>query len=342
MILSFMKSSCYVKISLMKTKVFSGIKPSGDMTLGNYLGMLKPAMDAQKGKENIFCIVDLHAITTPQEPKSLKKRTIDVAKLYLAAGLDLRVSSLFVQSHVSAHSELGWVLNCFTYFGEASRMTQFKDKHGMKGENVTVGLFDYPVLMAADILLYDTNEVPVGDDQRQHVELCRDIAIRVNNKYGRVFTVPSVVTQKEGARIMSLTKPEEKMSKSDDDANGYVLILDKPEVIRAKFARAVTDSGSDIKYDPKKKPGISNLLNILSVCTGVSIPTLEKKYIGLNYGQFKKDVADSVISTLKPVQEKYYSLKDTDVIKILRDGAKKVTPIAEKTLTRVKTSVGLG
>lgn len=325
----------------MKTKVFSGIKPSGEMTLGNYLGMLKPAMDTQKGKENIFCVVDLHAITIPQDPILLKKRTIEVAKLYLAAGLNPKISTLFVQSHVPAHAELGWILNCFTYFGEASRMTQFKDRHKMKGENVTVGLFDYPVLMAADILLYDSTEVPVGDDQRQHVELCRDIALRINNKFGKIFVIPKVVTKTEGARIMSLTKPNEKMSKSDDDINGYILILDKPETIRAKFARAVTDSGSEIKYDPKNKPGISNLLNILSVCTDVSISALEKKYQKSNYGHFKAYVADAVINSLKPIQDKYYALKDKEVEKILKDGAKKVAPIAEKTLTRIKTKIGL-
>jgi tryptophanyl-tRNA synthetase len=275
----------------MKTKVFSGIKPSGELTLGNYLGMLKPAIDTQKGKESIFCIVDLHAITVAQDPKILKKRTIEVAKLYLASGLNPKYSSLFVQSHVSAHSELGWILNCYTYFGEASRMVQFKDRHSIKSENVTVGLFDYPVLMAADILLYNTTEVPVGDDQRQHVELCRDIALRVNNRYGKIFVVPSVVTGKEGARIMSLTKPNEKMSKSDDDKNGYILMLDKPGVIREKFAKAVTDSSAEIKFDPKNKPGISNLLNILSVCTGKSITSLEKIYIGSNYGSFKSEVS---------------------------------------------------
>lgn len=325
-----------------KKRVFSGIKPSGDMTLGNYLGMLKPAMEGQAGKDNIFCVVDLHAITVPQDPETLRRRTTEIAKIYLASGLDLDTSILFVQSHLPEHSELAWMLNCFTYFGEANRMVQFKEKYHAKGENVTVGLFDYPILMAADILLYDTNEVPVGDDQRQHVELCRDIAIRMNKKFGKMFIVPEPKVLAEGARIMNLTNPKIKMSKSDNNPNEYILMLDEPNIIRKKISRAVTDSGSEIKYDPKNKPGISNLLNILSACTNEKISTLEKNYKGKTYGEFKNDVAEAIVSTLEPIQVRYNELKDEEVRKILSDGAQKAAPIAAATLSRVKSKIGLG
>jgi tryptophanyl-tRNA synthetase len=326
----------------MKTKrVFSGIKPSGDLTLGNYLGMLKPAMDAQEGKENIFCVVNYHAITVPQDKKMLQKRTLDVAKMYLAAGLDLKKSVLFVQSDIHEHTELGWILNCYTYFGETSRQVQFKDKYRVKEEAVTVGFFDYPVLMAADILLYDAKEVPVGDDQKQHVELCRDVAQRFNKKYGKIFTVPTVTFKSEGARIMNLKNPTAKMSKSDDDPNGYIMMLDKPDVIRKKFAKAVTDSGSEIKFDKSNKPGVSNLLNIMSVCTGKSIKSLEKEFTGRNYGELKSAVADSVVAVLEPFQEKYNSYSDKQIRKILSDGAKKVRPLAIKKIGEVKSAIGI-
>jgi len=322
-------------------RVFSGVKPSGDMTLGNLLGMLTPAMNAQKGKENIFCVVNYHAITVPQDPVILKKRTIEVAKYYLASGLDLKNSTLFVQSEITEHTELGWIINCFTHFGEANRMVQFKDKYRVKGTNVSVGLFDYPMLMAADILLYDADEVPVGDDQKQHVELCRDIAERMNSKFGKIFTVPRPTIKAEGARIMSLTNPREKMSKSDDNANSYILLLDKPETIRAKFARAVTDSESSIYFNPEKKPGVSNLLNILSVCTKKGIKELEKQYQDSSYAQFKSDVAEAVIKLLTPIQKKYYSYKDNEVRKILDKGAKKVKPLAVRKLKQVKKAIGI-
>lgn len=325
----------------MKKKVFSGIKPSGELTLGNYLGMLKPAMDAQEGKENIFCVVNYHAITVHQEPKELSRRTIDIAKMYLAAGLDLERSLLFVQSDLSEHTELGWILNCFTGFGEASRMVQFKDKHRVKGESVTVGLFDYPVLMAADILLHDTDEVPVGEDQKQHVELCRDIAERINNRFGPIFKVPSVVTKEEGARIMSLTNPAEKMSKSDEDPNGSIALLDSAAEIRKKFSRAVTDSGKEIVFDQKKKPGISNLLNILSVTTGTSIKELERTYQDKSYGEFKADVAEAVIEILAPFQERFHSYSETEVRKILTEGATKARRQAQAKLAEVKKALGI-
>lgn len=324
-----------------KIRVFSGIKPSGDMTLGNYLGMLAPAMNSQAGKDNIFCVVNYHAITVPQEAQILKKRTIEIAKMYLAAGLDLKNSVLFVQSDISEHTELGWILNCFTHFGEANRMVQFKDKYRVKGANVTVGLFDYPMLMAADILLYDTEEVPVGDDQKQHVELCRDVAERMNAKFGPIFTMPRPTIKAEGARIMSLTNPKEKMSKSGENPNSYILLLDKPEVIQAKFARAVTDSDSKIVFDLEKKPGISNLLNIMSVSQRVGIDKLEEKYKDKSYSEFKKDVAEAVVKLLEPFQKKYYALKDREVRQILEKGAKKVRPLAQKKLLTVKKAIGI-
>lgn len=324
-----------------KPRVFSGIKPSGEMTLGNYLGMLVPAMDSQKGKENIFCVVNYHAITVPQDPQKLAKRTIEIAKMYLAAGLDLKNSTLFVQSDVPEHTELAWILNCFTYFGEANRQVQFKDKYRAKGANVTVGFFDYPVLMAADILLYDAEEVPVGDDQKQHVELCRDIAKRFNAKYGPVFTIPKATIKKEGARIMSLTNPREKMSKSDENPASYILLLDSSQDIEEKFSRAVTDSGSEIKYDREKKPGISNLLNILAVCEEKTIPEIEIEYRDKNYSKLKKDVAATVIKRLKTFQDKYKQINDSEVLKILKKGAQKVKPLAAAKLAKVKKAIGI-
>jgi tryptophanyl-tRNA synthetase len=323
-------------------RVFSGIQPSGNMHLGNYLGAILTWVREQNEKENIFCVVDEHAITVPQDPKVLNKRILEVAKVYLAAGIDPKKSQLFVQSSRPEHAELGWILNCFTYVGELNRMIQFKDKSQNKGETVTAGLYDYPALMAADILLYNTDQVPVGEDQKQHVELTRDIAQRMNKKFGRLFVVPEYYTVKEATRIMSLTDPKVKMSKSDDNENSRIEMLDSPEIIRKKFARAVTDSGNEIKFDKEKKPGISNLLNILSVVTEIEIKDLEKKYQGVSYGQFKSDVAEAVIELLAPFQERYQKLDDKKVKKILEEGSKKVAPMATDTLARVKKAVGLG
>lgn len=325
-----------------KPRVFSGIKPSGDLHLGNYLGAIVTWVREQDEKENIFCIVDEHAITVAQIPKILKKRTLEIAKIYLASGINPKKSHIFVQSLRPEHTELGWILNCFTYFGEANRMTQFKDQYRVKGQNVTVGLFDYPVLMAADILLYNTDQVPVGEDQKQHVEITRDIAERMNKKFGKLFVVPEYYTVKEATRIMSLTDPKVKMSKSDDNPNSRIEMLDAPEVIRKKFSKAVTDSENVIKFDKENKPGISNLLNILSACTETPIKELEKKYKDVSYGQFKSDVAEAVIALLAPFQENYKNLKDKEVIKILEKGAREVAPIATETLNRVKKAVGLG
>ncbi len=328
----------------MATKrVFSGIQPSGDLHIGNYLATIYKWVKEQDTKDNIFCVMDLHSITVPQDATRLKERTIEIAKIYLAAGINLDRSIVFVQSSRPEVSELCWILNCYTPFGEASRMTQFKDKSKTKGESVSVGLFDYPVLMAADILLYDTDEVPVGDDQKQHVEICRDIAERVNKRYGtEVFQIPEFTTNKAATRIMSLTDPTVKMSKSDENPKSRIEILDTSDNIRKKLASAVTDSDNEIRFDKDKKPGISNLLNILSVCTETSVPELEKKYKGVSYGEFKKDVAEAVIVLLTPFQEKYASLTDDYVIEVLRDGATLVAPKAAETLARVKETIGLG
>ncbi len=325
-----------------KERVFSGIKPSGEMTLANYLGMLAPAMKAQRGKENIFSVVNYHAITVPQNSSLLEERTLGIAKIYLAAGLDLNTSTLFVQSDIYEHTELCWILNCITSFGHASRMTQFKDQYKAKSKDISVGLFDYPILMAADILLYDTTEVPVGDDQKQHVELARDIAEKFNKRFGKTFVVPKPIITKEGARIKSLTNPEVKMSKSDENPNSYILLTDTPDVIKKKITKATTDSDGKIKYNPKEKPGVSNLLNILSVCTNIPIKELENKYKNSNYGEFKNDVAQRIIDLLTAFQEKYKSYSANEVKNILNKGAKKVKPLAEKKMKEVRKRVGIG
>ena len=325
-----------------KKRVFSGIQPTGNLHLGNYLGTILNWVRNQAEKENIFCIVDLHAITVPQDPKDLQMRINETAKVYLAAGIDPAKSSIFVQSSRPEHAELAWILNNFTYFGELKRMTQFKDK-GRGKEHVSIGLFDYPVLMAADILLYDTNEVPVGADQKQHLEVCRDIAERVNKHYQEsIFVIPEPVIQKGSARIMSLIDPTSKMSKSDENDSSRINITDSPELMRKKFARAVTDSGSEIKFEATSKPGISNLLNILSVITQKSVSSLEKEYAKKNYGEFKLAVAEAVIEVLEPIQQKMKGLADNKVRGLLEEGATKVAPTAAETLRRVKNAVGLG
>lgn len=359
----------YVKILLMKKRVFSGVQPSGNLHIGNYLGAILTWVREQDKKENIFCIVDEHAITVPQNPKELQKRTLEIAKIYLAAGIDPKKSNIFVQSDRPEHAELGWIINCHAYMGELSRMTQYKVKRGetkyqtvnnhFKNNKVltkkefekidkkifndtSVGLFDYPALMAADILLYDTDEVPVGEDQKQHIEFTRDVAERMNNRYGKIFTVPSYYTVKEATRIMSLQDPTIKMSKSDENENSRIELLDSPEIIKKKFAKAVTDSKNKVKFDMKNQPGISNLLNIMAVCKNTSVSELEKKYKDISYGEFKNDVAESVIELLLPFQKRFYKLNDKEVDKILKDGAKNVANKAQSTLKRVKDAIGLG
>ena len=329
---------------MTKPIVFSGVQPSGELTIGNYLGALRNWVKMQEDYECIFCVVDLHAITVRQDPVALRKATLDVLALYLACGIDPNKSTIFVQSHVPEHTQLSWVLNCYTYFGEMSRMTQFKDKSARYAENINVGLFDYPVLMAADILLYQAKSVPVGDDQKQHLEITRDIAARFNALYGDIFTIPEIFLGKAGARIMSLQDPDKKMSKSDPLEKASIYLDDSEAIIRKKIASAVTDSDGIIKYDEVNKPGISNLLNILSCCTNKSISDLETEFEGVGYGEFKKAVADAIITLLMPIQEKYEKiLADKDYLnKVLDDGAQKASYFARKTLSKVKRKMGVG
>ncbi len=326
-------------------KVFSGIQPSGVIHLGNYLGAIKQWVVLQDEVDQaVFCVVDLHAITVSQDPEELRQNILSVAALYLAAGIDPAKSIIFVQSSRPEHAELAWILNTVTKMGELSRMTQFKDKSQKTNiESASVGLFDYPVLMAADILLYGTTDVPVGEDQKQHVELARDLAIRFNSKYGQTFVVPQTLIRKESARIMGLDDPAKKMSKSADSTLNYIGILDDAATISNKIKRAVTDSGSEIKASAEK-PAITNLLNIFAEVTGRSIAEIEQEYAGKNYGQFKEVLADAVIKYLDPIQKKYDKIiQDQDgLIKILENGSARAGEIAPKTLTEVKEKIGLG
>ena len=322
-------------------RVFSGVQPTGNIHLGNYLGALKQFVELQDDHECIYCIVDMHAITVPQDPKELRESILDVAALYLAVGIDPEKSIVFVQSDVPGHAELNWVLTCNSYTGELSRMTQFKDKSRGK-ESAPTGLFTYPVLMAADILLYDTDVVPVGNDQKQHIELTRDIAQRINNKYKKTFVVPDGRFMKAGARIMSLDDPTSKMSKSNENIHSRISLLDPPNKIKKSIMRATTDSDGIIKFDPENKPGVSNLLTIYSVLSGISIEDLEKKYEGCGYGDFKKDLVEVTVNALAPIQERYNEIRNSEeLIKILEDGAARANAIAEKTMKRVKDKFGL-
>ena len=323
-------------------RVFSGVQPTGNIHLGNYLGALKQFVELQDDHECIYCIVDMHAITVPQDPKELREHILDVAALYLAVGVDPKKSIVFVQSDVPGHAELSWVLTCNSYTGELSRMTQFKDKSKNK-ESAPTGLFSYPVLMAADILLYDTDIVPVGNDQKQHIELCRDIAIRVNNKYKKTFVVPEGRFLKEGARIMALDDPTKKMSKSAENIHSRISLLDEPSKIKKSIMKATTDSDGVVRFDVENKPGISNLLNIYSVLSGMSIPELEAKYEGKGYGDFKKDLVEVVVEALAPIKERYEEIRHSDeLIEILKDGAVRADAIAKQTMKRVKENFGLG
>ena len=323
-------------------RVFSGVQPTGNIHLGNYLGALKQFVELQDDHECIYCIVDMHAITVPQDPKELRDHILDVAALYLAVGVDPKKSIVFVQSDVPGHAELSWVLTCNSYTGELSRMTQFKDKSKNK-ESAPTGLFSYPVLMAADILLYDTDIVPVGNDQKQHIELCRDIAIRINNKYKKTFVVPDGRFLKEGARIMALDDPTKKMSKSAENIHSRISLLDEPSKIKKSIMKATTDSDGVVRFDVENKPGISNLLNIYSVLSGMTVPELEAKYEGKGYGDFKKDLVEVVVEALAPIKEKYEQIRHSDeLIEILKDGAVRANAIAQKTMKRVKENFGLG
>lgn len=323
-------------------RVFSGVQPTGNIHLGNYLGALKQFVELQDDHECIYCIVDMHAITVPQDPKELRDHILDVAALYLAVGVDPKKSIVFVQSDVPGHAELSWVLTCNSYTGELSRMTQFKDKSKNK-ESAPTGLFSYPVLMAADILLYDTDIVPVGNDQKQHIELCRDIAIRINNKYKKTFVVPDGRFLKEGARIMALDDPTKKMSKSAENIHSRISLLDEPSKIKKSIMKATTDSDGVVRFDVENKPGISNLLNIYSVLSGMTVPELEAKYEGKGYGDFKKDLVEVVVEALAPIKERYEQIRHSDeLIEILKDGAVRADAIAQKTMKRVKENFGLG
>ena len=323
-------------------RVFSGVQPTGNIHLGNYLGALKQFVELQEDHECIYCIVDMHAITVPQDTKTLKEHILDVAALYLAVGVDPEKSIVFVQSDVPGHAELSWVLTCNSYTGELSRMTQFKDKSKNK-ESAPTGLFTYPVLMAADILLYDTDVVPVGNDQKQHIELCRDLAVRVNGKYPDTFVIPDGRFLKEGARIMALDDPSKKMSKSAENVHSRISLLDEPSKIKKSIMKATTDSEGVIRFDVENKPGISNLLNIYSVLSGTPIPELEKNYEGKGYGDFKKDLVEVTCQTLAPIRERFDEIRYSDeLIQILKDGAQKADAIAQKTMKRVKENFGLG
>jgi tryptophanyl-tRNA synthetase len=332
------------------SRVFSGIKPTGEMQLGNFLGAIRHWVDGQpaagseaaRNHEAIFCVVDLHAMTVPWDPAELERLTRHVATLLMASGLDEERSLLFVQSQVRAHAELTWMLNGVATFGELRRMTQFKDKSEHQ-ESLSVGYFDYPVLMAADILLYDTNEVPVGDDQRQHVELTRDIAIRFNHRFGDTFVIPTATFPQIAARVMDLQQPDKKMSKTDDSPMGCVLVLDPPKTIEKKFKSAVTDSGSEVRHDRAEKPGISNLIEIYAAVTRKSIPDVEREFEGSQYGAFKTAVADAVVSCLEPVQKRYAELADdpAEVDRRLAVGATAAEEIAEGVLDRASRAAGL-
>lgn len=327
---------------MAKKIVFSGIQPSGIPHIGNYIGALSQWADLQSKYQTYFAIVDLHAITVPQSPQELQHNTYLTAAILLAIGIDHRRSALFVQSHVPAHSELGWILNTIATMGEMSRMTQFKDKSGSKQDSVSVGLFDYPALMTADILLYSANLVPVGDDQKQHVELARDLAQRFNSRYSKTFTVPEPLIRTQGARIMNLQNPDKKMSKSDDSDKGYILITDAPDVIRKKIMSAVTDSGTTIKFDPARK-ALYNLLTIYKVFSGKSEAAIEKKFAGKGFGDFKRDLAELLVTTLTPMQKKIAAyMKDTKKLdRILAAGAKKADKIASQKLKEVQKKIGL-
>ena len=324
-----------------KKRIFSGVQPSGNLHIGNYLGAISQWVEMQNEYECIFCVVDYHAITVKQNPSILKKKIIEVAKIYLASGIDSKKSVIFQQSDISAHTELAWILNTVARISDMNKMIQFKDKSGENKENVSVGLYDYPVLMASDILLYNTDVVPVGDDQVQHVELTRTLAKRFNSQFSEVFKIPEVRIKKESARIMGLDDPTKKMSKSANSELNYIGLTDDPEKAAKKIMRAQTDTGSEIKYDQKQKPGISNLLSIYSLLDYKKINELEKKYKGKGYGDFKKDLALVVKKFLINFQKKYNSISDNDVEKKMKEGAEKIKPIADKTLEEVKKKLGI-
>ena len=325
----------------MPKRIFSGVQPTGNIHLGNYLGALRNWVALQREYESFFCIVNLHAITNAQNPKILAEKTRELARIYVAVGIDPEVSTIFVQSDVSEHAELTWLLNCITRMSELERMTQFKDKARKQQENVGVGVFDYPVLMAADILLYQTDLVPVGEDQKQHLELTRDIAIRFNRDYGETFRVPDAFIPKVGARIMSLADPTKKMSKSDEESEaGCVMLLDDADAVRRKFKRAVTDSGTEIRFD-STRPAINNLLTIYQLLTQKSPEEIVEHFAGKGYAQLKAELADVTIEFWQPFQERVRGIDDDKLDEILEQGAERAEAIAQLTLNQARKSMGL-
>ncbi len=329
----------------MKKRIFSGVAPSGNLHIGNYLGAIQNWVKLQEEYDSIFCVVDMHAITMPRDPDELRKKTVEVAKIYLASGINPDISTVFVQSHVPEHAELMWILNTITKTGELSRMTQFKDKAELSTgdskafESVPLGIFNYPVLMAADILLYDTQVVPVGEDQLQHIELARDLAKRFNSKFGKTFVVPEHFITKESMRIMGLDDPTKKMSKSAKSEYNFIALTDDADTVRKKIKKAVTDSGSEIVYSDSK-PALKNLINIFSLLDGKSPKEVEKFFVGKGYADFKAELAEVIVRFLEPFQKRMAELSDEKVLEILRAGAEKVRPLAKKKLDEVKKKVG--
>jgi tryptophanyl-tRNA synthetase len=321
-------------------RVLSGMAPSGQLTLGNYIGALKNYVALQHTYDCYFMAVDLHAVTVPQDPAALREQSESVVALYIAAGIDPTKATVFMQSHVRQHAELGWLFTTLTYMGELERMTQFKDKSEGK-ESVGAGLFTYPSLMAADILLYNADLVPVGDDQKQHLELTRDLAQRFNQRYGDTFTIPEPYIPKMGARVMSLDDASKKMSKSSSNQGSFVTLLDPPDVIRKKISRAVTDSGREVKFDPQSKPEVSNLMSIFVQCSDLTIAEIETMFEGQGYGPFKKELAERVVALLEPLQQRYREIRESgDLHNILRQGAERAAEQAEKTLRITKEKMG--
>ncbi|WP_068620132.1 tryptophan--tRNA ligase [Paenibacillus tuaregi] len=324
----------------MKKIVLSGIQPSGKLTLGNYIGAMQNFVQLQHEYDCNFMVVDLHAITVAQEPAALREQSESVAALFIAAGIDPSKANVYMQSHVPQHAQLGWILTTLTSMGELERMTQFKDKSSGK-DSVGAGLFVYPSLMAADILLYNADLVPVGEDQKQHLELTRDLAGRFNHRYGDFFTIPEPYIPKVGARVMSLDDASSKMSKSNPNAGSYIALLDSPADIRKKISRATTDSGREVKYDPANKPEVSNLISIYSQCSGLSISEVEQRYEGQMYGPFKKDLAEVVVAKLEPIQQRYREIRESgEITEILRQGAERAEAMAAKTLAEVQERMG--
>jgi len=324
----------------MSKRIFSGAQPTGNLHIGNYLGALRNWVALQREYDSIFCVVDLHAITIPQDPASLLAKTREVARIYLAAGVDPNVSTIFIQSDVKEHAELAWVLNCVVRIGELERMTQYKDKSKKQRENVSTGLLTYPVLMAADILLYLTDLVPVGQDQKQHLELTRDLAERFNRDYGETFRVPDAFIPKVGAKILALDDPAKKMSKSDENVNGSITLMDDADAIRRKFKRAVTDSGTEIRFD-ETRPAVTNLLSMYQLLTGQTPEEIEAHFAGKGYAQLKGDLAEATIEFMRPFQERVRGISDEELSRVLRDGADKARRIAAETMRHVKERMGI-